>query len=831
MKKLFTLIVASGMALTVGAQQLPNGHFDSWKTACGSTEAFDNDETFRQRPGVEPESWNGSSVHQKVFMTVKKELVFNDNNAVKLVNAFVGMLGIGSNAPAFLTLGTPWVAASTDIPNCDGGVYGGVEFTHQPDSIKGRFQRTDNTGESSHIIAYLWNGTFKSMVGMKNAADKERENVDRAIMGRGEATAAGQLVASCDYTFTTTANNDWQTISVPLVYSEGADAPTMMNIVISAADYWDRGNMKENTTLLVDDVEFVYNKDLMAISFDDQSLAVPVPGETTDATAFVYDENADWTFTTNGRGAKVVKEFDANSNVLTVTVYGDDCLNADGSVKEDATNFNTYKFLFKEATAKLSSLTVNGESLLNETNRYYSIRGEYDAEQVAYTTEDGAAATVDAAYDAATRILQLTVTAGGKNTVYYVKYVKDAAAFQSKLFVNMSGALLGAPAQDVEMTEPVQNGESTTIDLQLLNFELLGQNMGDIYLTDVVLNEDGSLYKKIDDGSFSIFGDAAEMINPGITSIELNGQYTDVDGVWANGILEATISITWAGTPINVTVIPPTVTSIDLTGQMNAGVLMQQVKNGLKNPNCLVYIDKKEEATDSLNVVFGDSCALFVLTDGYEFNAPKAFRADTVRYSHPTVAGEFSAFVLPFAAPATDINGKVYRIAGMEGNKVNFETVSGTLEANRPYFVQLSGDSLLNTFLKGEVAAMPETLTDGNGDASLVGTFSAVELASDAAATFYRYNGELLAKEETVMLQPFEAILKVANATEETLVLSLDGEVTGIGSIENGQLNGNADVDVYDLNGRLVRKSVKAATALQGLPAGTYIVGGKKVLK
>ena len=81
------------------------------------------------------------------------------------------------------------------------------------------------------------------------------------------------------------------------------------------------------------------------------------------------------------------------------------------------------------------------------------------------------------------------------------------------------------------------------------------------------------------------------------------------------------------------------------------------------------------------------------------------------------------------------------------------------------------------------------------------------------------------------MLQPFEAILKVAGATEETLVLSLDGEVTGIGSIENGQLNGNANVDVYDLNGRLVRKSVKAATALQGLPAGTYIVGGKKVLK
>ena len=73
------------MALTVGAQQLPNGHFDSWKTACGSTEAFDDKNTFRQRPGVEPESWNGSSVNQKVMMSVNEELVFNENNSVKLV--------------------------------------------------------------------------------------------------------------------------------------------------------------------------------------------------------------------------------------------------------------------------------------------------------------------------------------------------------------------------------------------------------------------------------------------------------------------------------------------------------------------------------------------------------------------------------------------------------------------------------------------------------------------------------------------------------------------------------------------------------------------------
>ena len=37
------------------------------------------------------------------------------------------------------------------------------------------------------------------------------------------------------------------------------------------------------------------------------------------------------------------------------------------------------------------------------------------------------------------------------------------------------------------------------------------------------------------------------------------------------------------------------------------------------------------------------------------------------------------------------------------------------------------------------------------------------------------------------------------------------------------------NVTVYDLEGRLVRGSVKAQEALKGLPAGIYIVNGKKV--
>ena len=37
-------------------------------------------------------------------------------------------------------------------------------------------------------------------------------------------------------------------------------------------------------------------------------------------------------------------------------------------------------------------------------------------------------------------------------------------------------------------------------------------------------------------------------------------------------------------------------------------------------------------------------------------------------------------------------------------------------------------------------------------------------------------------------------------------------------------------VDVYSINGQVIRKGVKAAQAAKNLPAGVYVIGGKKVL-
>lgn len=280
-------MLLSILAFTANAQQLPNVGFDSWKTTCGKTLSVPKD--FRQRPGVEPSDWNGSNVNQKVSIFTKSEpgLVTQqtegNNKYLQLKNIFVGVSTIGSVAPGFVNFGTPWVYASATIEKCDGGTFGGQSFGYKPDAIKGKYKRADSdeegnpiyNDESSHIIVYLWNGTYKSFIGSTDLKTKEeKENVDRAVLGKTTGSASGKLVASCDKAFSSTANKDWETIVVPLDYVANAGNPTMMNVIISAGDYWNRGNLKEGTTLLVDDVDFVYYSTLTSLTVGGETIAL-----------------------------------------------------------------------------------------------------------------------------------------------------------------------------------------------------------------------------------------------------------------------------------------------------------------------------------------------------------------------------------------------------------------------------------------------------------------------------------------------------------------------------------------------------------------------------
>lgn len=367
-KILLTALLAAG-GLTASAQSLPNGDFQQWKTTCGKSDQTSFNGAFpyspvglKNRPGVEPEDWNGSNVNQTVIANKKEPglVTKGSENFVRLQNKFVGVNSYGSNAPAFINFATPWVYAVRNINECDGGVYGSKAFTYKPDAIKGVFKRTQGeVPENAHIIAYFWTGTFKSPIAQTgsdgNKSTRIQADVDRAVMGRPDAgtiTGDGRLIASCDYAFATTKNNDWEEIVVPIDYKLTDVAPTKMNVIISSADYWNRGNIQVNSTLEVDDVQFVYYHALESITYKGKTIKME---EGKNFYNLLIDEDFDiskFSYEKIGAGATVDKSFDPKSQILTVTVKGND-------FNVNPKSVTVYKFrVAKEVTDFTSDLSV-----------------------------------------------------------------------------------------------------------------------------------------------------------------------------------------------------------------------------------------------------------------------------------------------------------------------------------------------------------------------------------------------------------------------------------------------------------------------------------------
>lgn len=242
------------------------------------------------------------------------------------------------------------------------------------------------------------------------------------------------------------------------------------------------------------------------------------------------------------------------------------------------------------------------------------------------------------------------------------------------------------------------------------------------------------------------------------------------------------------------------------------------------------------QTLDGNNVIKDGVCDNFVLTDGQSFNAPEGFTANQITYKRAVASStdekdEVYTFVLPFTFTADKVNGTVYELTGVYDGVLNFNSIEGSMElkANRPYLVVSKGTELLNNEgLSGEVLATDNLTNEVIGGVAMVGAYEATEVKSEGNENWYGYNakGEFV-KATTGTINPFRAAIKSTGIAPSSYALKLDGTVTGILNLENP----NAKVDVYTISGVCVRKNVPAASALNGLSRGVYIVGGQKVVK
>lgn len=843
MKQKFLLLaaLAGGGNLGAQAQQLTNSTFDNEWVTCYPYVAGKH---VTRAKGTQPDGWTISNV-DGMGGTGATKVGSEDNThtghgkAVNLVNTANPYMR-SQIVPAYLTLGTTWSTSyvkSLKPTNNDGGTFGGINFTNKPDAITFDYKTNSSQAQKPMVIAYLWSGSWSqanvpteikmhNFVNPSAPATETMVDRDRNILGmstnQGGAVTNnnGVKIASMQQEITA-KTNDWETATFDFTYDKPNATPEKLNIIFSAGNYFaDAAQVVEGLTVSIDNVKLVYYHELLSVRYNGSSYAVGSNNEV-DLSSVAYDPSITPEFTKKGVGATIQTTFDENTQTMKVEVFGNDY-----NAASNPDSKTTYTLKFAQKPAQLNNLTINGANQpteLTEGKAYITVRGEYDKAQLVATSTNPKA-TIEKSYDTATRIATITVNVKGQpQGTYLVKYAKEAEPIESKLVIGM-GSFLGSPVQGVEITK-VQNG---TVDLQLLNFEMsLFGLIGDIFVTEIPYKEeaDGTvkLYKKIND--LKIFGLMGDLISGEGLPLELEGQINKDKSVTAS------LNITWNNNPIVVRVYPTAAASIDATGI--SGVVLDSVRQGLTNPNALIYADAEAMGAAANDIVDG-TCANLTITENNAFHALKPFTATAVSYNREFKFGNgyVSSFVLPFAMDKADVDGQVYKFNAVNGDNVNFTEVTDQLDANTPYLIVASNANPFSKALAKEVeiVATPETMkvTASNAPSfAHIGSYNTTKVTSENGTTYYGYTGGKFVMAKKGTLNPFRTLIKATGTTATQFSLKLDGEVTGIIGV-NTELG---KVDVYNLEGKLVRSQVEAATALQGLEKGVYVINGKKVMK
>lgn len=326
-KLLLTLSVCAGI-MTVNAQQI-GGEFDSFETGYNSV-------------GVQPIGWKGSNVNQTVKVggffdqTAKKQLIYEEtngkqNSCIKMTNTFVGVLSYGSNAPAYISLGTPWVYATTNVNEADGGTYGGIDFSYRPDALKGYIKRSlgeEKPSEEGQILVYSWKGETKltrevSLVGNGTPQSTLLVDRDKDVLGIDDQSDKSEdfsLISKGSKMIPAQALDVWTEITIPIEYYND-EIPTKINVIISSADYFNRNNIGKDNTLWADNFKFIYYSELASLNYDGKNYFQA--GTTAYSIDAVYDKNK-LTYTSNGKGATIETSYNEDEALLTITVKGND---------------------------------------------------------------------------------------------------------------------------------------------------------------------------------------------------------------------------------------------------------------------------------------------------------------------------------------------------------------------------------------------------------------------------------------------------------------------------------------------------------------------------
>lgn len=220
---------------------------------------------------------------------------------------------------------------------------------------------------------------------------------------------------------------------------------------------------------------------------------------------------------------------------------------------------------------------------------------------------------------------------------------------------------------------------------------------------------------------------------------------------------------------------------------------------------------------------------------------------------------KYSTMICPFAMNTDKVeNCEFFQLnePSVSGENVtlNFTQVTGKTEANKPYLIRVKGDGtrggtayfvdnagdtekkLSFSDIENKEEIYGKAATDNNVTATLFGTYVTKTFTPKTAPETSEVYGlkqdndklTLISSTKKSTLPAFRAAVKIEElpAKAKNIILSFDGETTGITSINNEEMTSILG-NVYSIDGKKVASS---RDALVTLPAGIYIVNGKKVV-
>ena len=571
------MLASAGMMANAQQEQtqLPNGNFDGTWVDCMPDGSH--------KVGLQPNGWMASSVYKKVFIfTVELPLVFQDENytgasenafSVKMENLFAESMGVGANAPGYITLGTSWAYGDiTNVSNpekdtSDGGAYGGIQFEYRPDALSlwvKRTHGTENPDERASVIFYSWKGHTTSRVktGLSNApveidmVDREKDVLGMIQDGVTKSKDFELISKSENYVESDIA--EWKQVTYPIDYLSNG-TPEKINVILSSSDYFNRKELGLDNKFWVDDVKFIYYSRLASISLNNEAITLK-EGQYDYPVDKVLDfskEKVEYTLEGEGQTAKVDVSVDTEEALVTVIVSNEYGTDTDGK------SSHTYRFQYNKKetyySSQLASLKVNDVAVNGFSSDVYSyyVAGEVPAIEDVKAVAVDPEATVEMTRDEEAATITIVVTNpkgvdedGESSHTYVLNFQKFYTPAGQEYNGDLTIANQTISGESVFIDDAKNDGTCT---FGLYKFSLGGEVLGDIVVENVAMDTD-------ENGNITYNGEKKDIV------LFLNGSPIFADATVtgtedAAGNLKMTIPVIWKSgigeaepvTTINVT--------------------------------------------------------------------------------------------------------------------------------------------------------------------------------------------------------------------------------------------------------------------------------------